>query len=166
MKHPLIRVFALMLGLALILTACTSTDADATPCDALEIEGAWFRKPPAVNGALYFKATNTGDTAIALTGASSDISAMVELHEVVMNDGMMQMRAIEGQRIEIPAGETVELKQGDLHVMAMNVVEGLEDGADVEFTITTDADCTISITAPVTVEEDEGDDMEGMDHSG
>jgi copper(I)-binding protein len=153
MKHPLFRLSALMLGLALILAACSSTNTDATPCDAVEIEGAWFRKPPAPNGALYFKATNTGDAAIALTGASSDVSAMVELHEVVMNEGMMQMRAIEGQRIEIPAGATVELKQGDLHVMAMNVVEGLENGADVEFMITTDADCTILVTAPVTVEE-------------
>ncbi len=165
MKHPLIRVFALMLGLALILTACASSEAEPeTPCDSIEIDGAWFRKPPAPNGALYFKAANNGDTAVALTGVTSEVSAMMEFHEVVMNEGMMQMRAIEGQRIEIPAGGTVELKQGDLHVMAMNVVEGLEDGTDAEFTLTTDAGCTIPVTAPITVEEDTGDTMEGMDH--
>ena len=169
MKHPILRVLALMLGLALILTACSSTEseaeAEASPCDAVEIDGAWFRKPPSVNGALYFKATNTGDATIALTGATSDVAPMIELHEVVDNDGMMQMRPIDGQRIEIPAGETVELKQGGLHVMAMNVVDGLENGTNADFTISTDAACTIAISAPITVEEDM-EEMEGMDHSG
>lgn len=174
MKHPLFRVSALMLGLALILAACSSAESDATTCDAIEIKGAWFRMPPADNGALYFTATNTGDTDLALTGATSDISPMIELHEVIPNDGMMKMQALDPQRIDIPAGDTVVLKQGDLHVMAMNVTADLEDGADVEFVLTTDADCTITVIAPVTVQsagmgngmgnmEGEGN-MEGHNH--
>lgn len=167
MKHPIFRVSALMVGLALILTACSSTEAEATACDAIEVKGAWFRMPPAANGALYFTATNTGDTDLALTGATSDIAETIELHEVVPNDGMMKMQALDPQRIDIPAGETVVLKQGDLHVMAMNVTAELEDGADVEFVLTTDAGCTITVVAPVTVQSaDMGNGMGNMDGEG
>lgn len=151
------------LGIALILVLASCTPAGSA-CDQVEIEGAWFRVPPAPNGALYFSATNTGDEDIAITGASSDVAGMLELHEVIDNDGMMQMQPIEGQRIEIPAGETVELRQGGLHVMAMGLTDGLEDGADAAFTLSTDAECEIAITAPITVEAES--EMEGMHGDG
>lgn len=144
-----IRSAALAVASVLVLASCTSA---GTACDDVDIEGAWFRVPPAPNGALYFEATNNGDDPIAITGASSDVANMIELHEVVDNDGMMQMQAIDGQRIEIPAGASVELRQGGLHVMAMGLADGLEDGADVEFTLSTDAGCEITVTAPITVE--------------
>ncbi len=152
-----IRSAALAVASVLVLASCTTA---GSACDDVDIEGAWFRVPPAPNGALYFTATNNGGDPIAITGASSDVANMIELHEVLDNDGMMQMQAIEGQRIEIPAGDSVELRQGGLHVMAMGLTEGLEDGADAEFVLSTDADCEITVTAPITV-EGEGD-MGGM----
>ena len=143
------RSAALALASILVLASCTTA---GTACDEVDVEGAWFRVPPAPNGALYFVATNNGDEAIALTGVTSDVAGMIELHEVIDNDGMMQMQPIEGQRIEIPAGESVELRQGGLHVMAMGLTDGLEDGEDAEFTLSTDAGCEITVTAPITVE--------------
>ncbi|NND85178.1 MAG: copper chaperone PCu(A)C [Acidimicrobiia bacterium] len=144
-----IRSAALAVASILVLAACTTA---GTACDDVDIDGAWFRVPPAPNGALYFEATNNGDAAIAITGASSDVANMIELHEVIDNDGMMQMQAIDGQRIEIRAGETVELRQGGLHVMAMGLADVLEDGDDAEFVLSTDAGCEIEVSAPITVE--------------
>ena len=143
------RLRALLVALTLGLAACSST---GTACDDVAVEGAWFRVPPAPNGALYFEATNDGDETIVLTGVTSDVAGMIELHEVVQNEGMMQMRPIEGQRIEIEPGATVELRQGGLHVMAMGLVDGLVDGDDAEFVLSTDAGCDIEVSAPITVE--------------
>ena len=144
-----VRLLTLVLGGLIALASCTNA---GTACDDVDIEGAWFRVPPAPNGALYFTATNNGDDPIAITGVSSEAANMIELHEVLNNDGMMQMQAIEGQRIEIPAGESVEFRQGGLHVMAMGLADGLEHGKDAEFVLSTDADCEITVTAPITVE--------------
>lgn len=140
---------ALAVALALALASCASP---GTACDAVDVDGAWFRVPPAPNGALYFTATNDGDRAITITGVSSDVAGMVELHEVVDDEGMMRMQPVDGQRIELLPGASVELRQGGLHVMAMGLTDGLEDGAEARFVLSTDAGCEIEVTAPITVE--------------
>ena len=38
-----------------------------------------------------------------------------------MVDGVLEMQPLDPQRIELPAGETVVLEPGGLHVMAMGL---------------------------------------------
>ena len=95
---------------------------------------------------------------------------MIELHEVGADDeGVMQMRAIEGQSIALPAGETVVLEPGGLHVMAMGVTRTLSEGDDVTFTLTLEDGCTIDLSAPVRAVDggmDMGGDMGEMGDEG
>ena len=85
----------------------------------------------AVNGVVYLTIENAGDEDDRLISASSDVATAVELHDVNMVDGVMQMRQVEAG-IEIPAGETTELKPQGLHIMLIGLNQSLEVGDMIE----------------------------------
>jgi copper(I)-binding protein len=62
----------------------------------------------------YFIIQNNGVDA-RMVSASSPVAAEVELHTHTMNDGVMQMREVEG--IDLPTGEAVTFEPGGLHLM-------------------------------------------------
>ena len=68
-----------------------------------------------------------------LVSASTSVAGVVELHEMSMEGSTMKMRAIPG--IELPAGKTVELKPGGLHVMLMDLKQPLAAGDSVALTL-------------------------------
>ena len=138
----------LLLAFALMAAACSSDDSGGG-CDDIDVENAWLRLPPGENTALYFDAANSGETDSALTGASSDIANMYELHETEMVEGKMEMQPVEGQEVPIPAGTTVSFEPGGLHVMVMGLTGDLQEGDEVDFTLTFSGDCVKEITAPV-----------------
>ncbi len=70
--------------------------------------------PTARAGAGYLTVTNNGDTADRLLEVRADYPK-VGLHIIKEEDGVTKMVAMEN--IEIPAGETVELAPGGMHVM-------------------------------------------------
>jgi copper(I)-binding protein len=61
-----------------------------------------------------------------LVGAQSPVAGVVEIHEMRRDGDVMRMRAV--PRLELPAGETVELKPGGYHVMLMNLKAPLKPG--------------------------------------
>lgn len=63
------------------------------------------------------------------------------------SSGMMQMRPVE--RIEVPAGATVELKPGGLHIMLLDVKRTLTPGETIEVTLEFEKAGTQSVTAEV-----------------
>lgn len=68
-----------------------------------------------------------------LVEARSGVAGVVELHEMAMEGTTMRMRAVPG--IELPAGKTVELKPGGLHVMLMELKQPLAAGDSVALTL-------------------------------
>ncbi|NYT80245.1 copper chaperone PCu(A)C [Alcaligenaceae bacterium] len=89
-------------------------------------------------------------TDTALIEADSPISKHVETHEMVMQDNVMRMRQI--PKIDLPAGQTVELKPGSYHIMFINLKAQVQEGSDIPMTLTFEdvngVRQTISITAP------------------
>jgi copper(I)-binding protein len=65
--------------------------------------------------------------------ASADIAGRVELHTMSMDGNVMRMRQVDS--IDIPAGKTVELKPGGLHVMFMDIKTPLKTGASFPLTL-------------------------------
>lgn len=65
----------------------------------------------------------------------------------MMGGGMMQMRPVD--RIEVPAGGTVALAPGGLHVMLLDVPGTLEVGSTFEVTLTFEQAGTVNVTAEV-----------------
>ena len=133
--------FILLAAAALVLAACTT----ATPAQnggsstrtGIDISNVWARPAASAqmadaqmggmsNGAAYMLIRNSGAEADRLLKAESDVAETVELHTVVNDNGVMQMRPVDG--IDVPAGGAAELKPGGFHVMLIGLKRDLKQG--------------------------------------
>ena len=100
----------------------------------IEIQTPYARAVPPgqPNSAAFMQLINRGQEAVALIGARSEASRVVELHTHTQEQGVMRMRQI--KRIELPAGERVDLQPGGLHLMLIGLqappVRGTATGDD------------------------------------
>lgn len=82
----------------------------------------------------YLSVKNTGETADRLIGVESDAADKTELHTSEVDaEGVARM--IHVPAIDIPAGETVKLERGGLHVMFMGLKAPLAEGDLVKGTL-------------------------------
>jgi hypothetical protein len=100
------------------------------------------------NSAAYMVIRNTGSAPDKLIAARSDVAKTVEIHTVIEENGMMQMRPVEGG-IEIPAGGEVELKPGGYHVMLIGLTRDMNAGETVQITLQFETAGEIPITAEI-----------------
>jgi copper(I)-binding protein len=142
---------------ALLVAACSGSSGGIT------IRDAWSRPSPAVAGAgaAYMVIENTGSSADALIGGSSDVATAVEVHETVdmssampgaSDSGMggspmMGMQKID--RLEIAPGGKVELKPGSYHVMLIGLKRELQVGETIEITLTFEKAGDVKVQAEV-----------------
>lgn len=68
-----------------------------------------------------------------LVAARAAVSNTVELHTMTMDGNVMKMRAVDA--IPVPAGRTVELKPGGLHIMFMGLKAPLGEGDTFPMTL-------------------------------
>ncbi|MCF7983873.1 MAG: copper chaperone PCu(A)C [Thiohalocapsa sp.] len=117
--------------------------------DALNVGDPYARAVPPgqPNSAVFMQIENGGSEDRALVSAQSPAADVVELHTHRMQDGMMQMRRVE--RIALPAGETVTLEPGGLHVMLIGLKQQLSPGDEVDLTLGLDDGSSVVLTAPV-----------------
>nr|WP_157017485.1 DUF1775 domain-containing protein [Mesorhizobium xinjiangense] len=127
--------------------------ADDMPVVAgdLEISAAWAKAmlPGQPAGGGYLTITNTGDEPDRLTAVTSPAAGAVEVHKMEVVDDVMTMRPVDGG-LEIPAGGTVELKPGGMHLMFMQVAEPFRDGGRVPVTLDFEKAGKVELTLPVT----------------
>ena len=71
---------------------------------------------------------------VKLVKAESPIAAIVEIHEMKMNDGVMEMKGLDA--VEIPANKLIDLKPGGLHIMLMKLKKSINPGDKVPLTLT------------------------------
>lgn len=145
-----LMIFALLL--LVLLVACGGdegmggTDAGAQ----LTVENVMGNLAmPMPNGAVYMTITNGTDSDDALIDAAVPGCGTTELHEMVMEDDVMKMRQMEGNRIPVPAGETVMLQRGGLHVMCIDKTGEFAVGDSVPVTLTFENAGTMEVTAEV-----------------
>ncbi len=135
--------------IAAIVALCafgTTTFAHDYRVGDLQISHPWAK--PSLKGvpnsAAYMTITNTGDTDDALVAATADFSGAVELHTMSMTDGVMRMRQLDGG-VPLPAGETVKLEPGGLHVMLIGLKRPLTEGESVPLTLTFEGAGTLEV---------------------
>jgi copper(I)-binding protein len=118
---------AMVLGAVLCLAAGGAWAGDATVGD-LAVQGAFARATPgaARNGGAFMTIVNKGGQADTLIAASAPVAPTAELHTHIKDGDVMKMRAVEA--IEVPAGGTVKLEPGGLHVMFMGLNAPLKEG--------------------------------------
>lgn len=135
---------SLLLGASPLIASDTSTDSKmemkmSAPIilGALELTNAFTRAmPPAAKaGGGFVTIANTGNEDDRLVSASSPAAPVVELHEMRMDGDVMVMRELENG-VFVPAGETVMLAPGGLHIMFMKVPTPFAEGEPVPVTLT------------------------------
>ncbi|QUJ75628.1 copper chaperone PCu(A)C [Sulfitobacter albidus] len=111
----------------------------------------------------YLRLTNTGPTADTLIAVSADFAPRIELHLSETDDlGVARMTKQEGG-IAIPAGESVTLQPGGLHVMFMGLDgEPLVAGDKIDATLVFEDAGALDVT--FNVEARDADDHKAMDH--
>ncbi len=68
-----------------------------------------------------------------LVSVQSPIAGVAEIHEMRMENNVMRMRAV--PKLDLPAGQTVELSPGGYHVMLMDLKQPLKKGDTVPITL-------------------------------
>ena len=121
---------------ALLLSLCLpallfSVQAQA---QAARVESAWARPTVAgqSSGGAYLRIAG-GAGADRLLSASTPQAKGVELHTMEMDGNVMRMRPVDS--VAVPAGQTVELKPGGLHVMLMGLAQPLKTGSSFPLTL-------------------------------
>ena len=118
-------VIACTLGLSV---AAHAQDAKV---GSIKVEHAYTRAtmPGQQVAGGFMKIENKGGPADQLVSASSPVASEVQLHEMAMDGNVMKMRQVKD--IPVPAGGSVELKPGGLHIMFMNIKAPLTAGETV-----------------------------------
>jgi periplasmic copper chaperone A len=98
-----------------------------------KVEGAWVRSSvPGQQGTGAFMRL-TAKEATQLVGASTPVAGVAEVHEMKMEGDVMRMRAAD--KLELPAGKTIELKPGGYHIMLQDLKQPLAKDSSVPLTL-------------------------------
>jgi copper(I)-binding protein len=102
--------------------------------------------PMGINLAAFMSIKNTSTSDDRMLGVSVDF-ADAQIHETRMDGDLMQMFEVTG--IDVPAGQTVELKSGSFHIMLMKPMKNLKVGDIVNLTLEFENAGTIVVPAQV-----------------
>lgn len=148
-KRGLIAAIAVA---ALALVGCSPQASEnastETMADMVTVTDVWVKEPTesmSTMTALFGNIENTGSSEVVLTGGSSDIAEMVQIHEVTAEG---QMQEVKGGLI-IKAGATSPLRPGENHVMLMDLKKTLAVGDEVTVTLTFKDGSTLNVTGLV-----------------
>ena len=139
------------LAFVALISSVTPALAQGTSSNtSIAVEQPWARATPtgAKTGAVYMTLDNKSDTADRLTGASSDVADKLQIHEVKVENGVMQMRQVVGG-LPIPAKGSMALKPGSYHVMLIGLKKPLTVGEKFPLTLTFEKAGNISVTVAV-----------------
>jgi len=125
----MLRCFKIMLGVAALGCALGAWAQNVTVSDS------WVR--PAVRGQMATGAfmSLTAKEATRLVSVSSPVAGVVQIHEMKMEKDVMKMAALPNG-LELPAGKTIELKPGGLHIMLMDLKSPVVADSTVPITLT------------------------------
>ena len=103
----------------------------------LIVEDAWIKAMDSGMTSAFATITNPTDKPIRIVAARSiRFTPAMELHEVLMEDGAMQMQEKPGGFV-VPAGESVTLKPGGDHLMLMKIKQPITAGEEVPIRLIT-----------------------------
>jgi len=99
----------------------------------LSIDRAWVRlAPPGAPAMAGFMAVTGGSRDVVIRSASSPDFGRVEIHEMTMTDGVMQMRALPA--LDVPADARLTLAPGGEHLMLIDAKREFAAGDKIAIT--------------------------------
>ena len=156
------RVLLHVVTTALLIAATSFAFAQNA---SIQVEQPWSRATPtgASTGAIYLTITNNSHDTDRLIGGSSDVAGKLQIHEMKVVNGTMEMREVSGG-LPVPAGGSVVLKPGSYHIMLIGLNKPLKAGETIPLTLDFEKAGKVSITVPIRAMGAGHDDMPGMGH--
>lgn len=101
---------------------------------SLKITDAWVKTtvPGGSVSAAYMQIKSAKP--LKLVKAESPLTPNVEIHNMSMKDGVMEMRAVDA--VDVPANRAVSLKPGGFHIMLIKVNKPIAKGDSVPLKLT------------------------------
>lgn len=160
-----LAVFTAGCGSTTTTTTTTTTTGDETtsqPPGGLSVSDPWVRATTGTEdptmSAAFMVIENGTDADVSLVRASTPVSEMVQLHEMVNGDDGHQVMQEAADGVTVRAGKTQLLMPGGYHVMLMGLTQELAPGDEVELTLEFSDGTSLTLTAPVKEFTEEEDD--------
>lgn len=131
-------------------TGGTAMQAASVTLGDLVLSDAYTRAmpPSAPTGGGFVTITNNGTESDRLVSVSSPAAKVVQIHQMSMENNVMVMRQMK-DGVEIPAGATVSLAPGGIHIMFINPSAPFVQGQAVEVTLHFEKAGDVTLHLPV-----------------
>jgi hypothetical protein len=110
-------------------------------------ENPWARASVGKSGIAFVTLVNRGGSEDRLVAVRSDVAERATLHAHTMDGTIMRMRKVEA--VPVPAGGTVTLKPGGLHVMMLGLKRKLAEGDEFAMTLVFEMAGEVTVKVPV-----------------
>jgi copper(I)-binding protein len=120
-----LRILTLLLASLLVSSAWAQS---------VSVQSAWARATVQGQKATGAFMTLTSKTDTKLVGVSTSVAGVAEVHEMKMDNNVMQMRALP-DGLSLPAGKAVALQPGGFHVMLMDLKLPLQKDTTIPMTL-------------------------------
>ena len=113
--------------------ACVALSVTLPAAAQVTVGDPWIRGtvPQQMSTGAFMQLRSATDA--KLIEARSPVAGVVEIHEMKMDNNVMKMRAV--PKLDLPAGQAVDLKPGGYHVMLMDLKQTLKKGDTVPITL-------------------------------
>jgi copper(I)-binding protein len=152
---------SISINLSATHTGALHFDAAQIDADKIVIREAWIQEMPPSQKitAAFMLIENHNAAEISLLSASTDAARVVELHEMLIEEGMMRMRKVDA--INVPARGVVKLEPGGYHLMVIDLNRELKAGAEVRVTLRFSNRIEKTINVPVKNRDSMSEEGEG-----
>ncbi len=123
------------------------SDMDHSSGDARTMEGAGHSDMGGESSAVYLQIANMGRSAVIISSASSTVAQQVEFHRTVLENEIARMEPVE--TLIIPAGDTLELRPGGLHIMLRQLRTDLKPGSSLDLHLVLATGEMIQLSIPI-----------------
>ena len=116
-----------------VAAACVALSVTLPAVAQVTVGDPWIRGtvPQQMSTGAFMQLKSATDA--KLIEARSPVAGVVEIHEMKMEGDVMKMRAIPS--LDLPVGQTVELKPGGYHLMFMQLKAPLVAGSQIPVTL-------------------------------
>jgi hypothetical protein len=115
---------------SLLLAAALSANAQTAP---VTVQGAWVRASVQGQTTTGAYMTLTAREPLTLTGASTPVAGVADVHEMKMEGDVMRMRQVEG--LALAPGKPVTLQPGGFHIMLTELKATLKPQTSIPLTL-------------------------------
>ena len=137
-------------GLTLFLLLSGMSTPTFAGSEDVIVVNAWSRASIGINrpGAAYFTIHNATEDTVTLTGLTTPLATMPEIHETKTNAAGVSSMSPAGD-ITIGPGESVALESGGLHAMLMKLQDPMIEGETFPLTLTFSDGGEVTVEVPI-----------------